>query len=75
MPQVYDIHWVEYQNPEPFVWFVLINQFPHIHLQHLYRIPSERGCRFRNIGADFQNLLKSKQAEQKVMDFGIPPSV
>ena len=30
---------------------------------------------FRNIGADFQNLLKSKQAEQKIPDFGIPPSV
>ena len=30
---------------------------------------------FRNIGADFWNLLKSKQAEQKVPDFGVPPSV
>ncbi len=27
------------------------------------------------IGADFRNLLKSKQAEQKVPDFGILPSV
>ncbi len=31
--------------------------------------------RFRNIGGDFQNLLISKQAKQKVPDFGIPPSV
>ena len=27
-------HWVGYQNPEPFVWFVLIDQVPHIYLQH-----------------------------------------
>ena len=40
-------HWARYQNPEPFVWFVLIDQVP----------------------------LKSKQTEQKVPDFGIPPSV
>ncbi len=31
--------------------------------------------RFWNIGADFRNLLKSKQAKQMVPDFGIPPSV
>ncbi len=24
-----------YQNPEPFVWFVLIDQFPHIYLQQI----------------------------------------
>ncbi len=48
------MHWVGYQNPEPFVWFILIDQVPHIY---------------------FRNLLKSKQAEQKVPDFGIPPSV
>ncbi len=36
---------------------------------------SLKWSRFQNIGADFRNLLKSKQAKQKVPDFGIPPSV
>ncbi len=51
-------HWAGYQNPEPFVWFVLIGQVPHIYLQHtehLYWIWN--WSRFRNIGADFRNLL------------------
>ncbi len=52
-----------YQNPEPFVWLVLIAQVPDILL-----------CLFQNIGADLRNMRKSKQAKQKVPDFGIPPS-
>ena len=57
-------HWVGYQIPEPFVWLVLIGQVPDTVEQEI----------FMTLGADFRNLLKSKQAKQKVLDFGIPPS-
>ncbi len=58
------LNWVGYLNAEPFVWLILIGQVPDI--CSVYFKDSLKWSRFRHIGADFQNLLKSKQAEQKV---------
>ena len=65
-----------YQNPEPFVWFVLIDQVPHIYLQHTDSgtLQQISGTCSNQSNLGIWLIYKKKQAEQKVPDFGIPLS-
>ncbi len=61
-------HWMGYQNPETFVWLVLIEQVPEISSNVLEYAPLNKQSRYLELG-------QSKQAKQKVPVFGIPASV